>query len=460
MAGAALIAIFGSIAEPAHNLNQLLSLLGRWQFILWVALTLVMVILTWIAARFLKYLASRPVQKPNPKKMSRPRLLRGMCYGFMSGILSAHTLLVAKSAVELIVRTVVDRVNQFNRFESWLILLALIFLALTQLYYLHRGLKLCSTSVLYPFVFCIYNIIAILDGLIYFHQTSQLTPLDAVLIALGTVVLLAGVLALSWRLNEGDVTDTLPPPHTPLTAGMSFVEERPRSSSSLAFRRQSEDEQSQARRPSRLSISERSPLLAHAYTNSAMRRPSRKASAFAPINTERAEIWASLADEPSPEEEKDVLSSLPKSPLMSPYISHHKRRRSRASTHSQPSSTSRPNGRHDAAGASSSGDEEDSPHGAHHHQNLPRRSVTWSTRQYARDRRRRSAPHLLSPDRGTAQSPTARAGSVGSGGRRRSSGAGDERPGSASRFENWRGWLMGASKKEDDAERDGRGGDG
>jgi hypothetical protein len=33
------------------------------------------------------------------------------------------------------------------------------FLALTQLFYLHRGLKLCSTSVLYPFVFCIYNII-------------------------------------------------------------------------------------------------------------------------------------------------------------------------------------------------------------------------------------------------------------------------------------------------------------
>lgn len=94
-----------------------------------------------------------------------------------SGILSAHCLLLAKSAVELLVRTIVDRSNQFNRWQSWMILLGLITLALTQLYYLHRGLKLCSTSVLYPLVFCVYNIIAILDGLIYYRQTSRLSVL-------------------------------------------------------------------------------------------------------------------------------------------------------------------------------------------------------------------------------------------------------------------------------------------
>lgn len=58
-----------------------------------------------------------------------------------------------------------------------MILLGLITLALTQLYYLHRGLKLCSTSVLYPLVFCVYNIIAILDGLLYYRQTSRLSVL-------------------------------------------------------------------------------------------------------------------------------------------------------------------------------------------------------------------------------------------------------------------------------------------
>lgn len=135
-------------------------------------------------------------------RSARARLWIGMSYGGISGILSAHTLLLAKSAVELLVRTIVDRVNQFNRWQSWMILVGLVFLALSQLYYLHRGLKLCSTSVLYPFVFCVYNIIAILDGLIYFHQTNRLSVLHACLIALGTVILLAGVVALSWRLSD------------------------------------------------------------------------------------------------------------------------------------------------------------------------------------------------------------------------------------------------------------------
>ena len=92
-------------------------------------------------------------------------------------------MLLAKSASELLVRTTVDRVNQLNRWQSWIILLGLVFLALTQLFYLHRGLRLCSTSVLYPLVFCIYNIIAILDGLIYYRQASRLSALQGGLVA-------------------------------------------------------------------------------------------------------------------------------------------------------------------------------------------------------------------------------------------------------------------------------------
>lgn len=173
-----LIAIFGAIGEPAHTLDQLLVLLGRRQFILWMIGQAILVVLIISGAKALKYM--------NPRNSNTPqiRLFKGMAYGAISGILSAHSLLVAKSAVELLVRTIVDRVNQFNRWESWIILLGLLALALSQLYYLHRGLKLCSTSILYPFVFCVYNIIAILDGLIYFHQTSQLSLLSALLVGI------------------------------------------------------------------------------------------------------------------------------------------------------------------------------------------------------------------------------------------------------------------------------------
>lgn len=261
--GAILIATFGAIGEPAHTLNQLLVLLQQRPFLIWMGGTGLLVVSILVGSKLLKHCLPGSRMKPAPtghfaphlqRLHSRIRLFRGMCYGAVSGILSAHSLLLAKSAVELLVRTLVDGKNQFNRWQSWMILLAMISLALTQLFYLHRGLKLCSTSVLYPFVFCIYNIIAILDGLIYFRQTSQLTGLHAGLIALGTIILLGGVLCLSWRLEDIDshaAVTTVGTTQTGLGPGMAVVEEH--SPTSAGLMDGMDDEESQ--------IGEREPLL-------------------------------------------------------------------------------------------------------------------------------------------------------------------------------------------------------
>ncbi|GIC88839.1 DUF803 domain protein [Aspergillus udagawae] len=303
--GAVLIAVFGAIGEPAHSLDQLLELLQRRNFVLWMVGTAVIVLVILLVSKSLKLLASphrsrhasiRHTCTPHiPMAPSRVRLIRGLCFGLISGILSAHSLLLAKSAVELLVRTIVDRVNQFNRWQSWVILLAMIFLALTQLYFLHRGLKLCSTSILYPFVFCIYNIIAILDGLIYFRQLSQLTGFHAGLIALGTVVLLSGVLCLSWRLeiidSHASVT-VVGPSQTGLGPGMAVVEENPQSPREVG----EGDEE--------LHIGERQPLLqaSHPPHGSPHRRtPSLPLFSSIPQQTPTADIdpasiWAELDD--------------------------------------------------------------------------------------------------------------------------------------------------------------------
>ncbi|RDL37130.1 Multidrug resistance efflux transporter EmrE [Venustampulla echinocandica] len=224
--GAVLIAIFGAIPEPAHNLDQLLQLLGRRTFILWMVFqTMLVVGIIIIAGSLAKF--------PSIAVSPRIRLWRGLAYGCISGILSAHSLLVAKSAVELLVRTIIDRVNQFNRWQSWAILVGLVTLALTQLYFLHRGLKLVSTSVLYPLVFCIYNIIAILDGLIYFDQADRLPALYACLIALGTAILLSGVLALSWRLSDEQTQPAVA--KSALAPGLGFVEDTDMDESSDSY---------------------------------------------------------------------------------------------------------------------------------------------------------------------------------------------------------------------------------
>ncbi|KAI5305709.1 hypothetical protein KEM56_003551, partial [Ascosphaera pollenicola] len=222
--GAVLIAFFGAISEPPHSLQQLLALLRRPRFVIWIAATLIVVTVTWALIHMMNFLSRLSIfgwekytlipssdfeisQRPlgqfctETSHSHRSKTARGLLYGMISGILSAHTLLLAKSVVELLVQTLLQGSNQFRVLGSWVLLLSMITLALIQLYFLHCGLRLCSTSVLYPFVFCIYNVIAILDGLIYFESADKLSFLDGAAIALGTMILLLGVAFLSWRLD-------------------------------------------------------------------------------------------------------------------------------------------------------------------------------------------------------------------------------------------------------------------
>ncbi|KAF3491401.1 DUF803 domain-containing protein [Arthroderma uncinatum] len=329
-AGAILIATFGAIGEPAHTLDQLLELLVRPPFLRWMAGTAVVVMLLVLGARALR-VASTPGQTRNymsvwslpPHSYHSPRikLFRGMIYGSLSGILSAHCLLLAKTAVELVVRTIADQENQFVRWQSWIILLALVSLALTQMYYMHRGLKLCSTSILYPYVFCIYNIIAILDGLIYFHQTSQLSGLHAGLIAVGTVILLCGVLCLSWRLEDVSAHPgqaAVPPPTTAIGPGLGLIEEPSASPTSYTDLTYPGDEES---RPG-----ERQPLLLHtprhrhqqpttfSHPHRISTLPHRRTTNS---GLEAAEIWAELRDDQD-DELDDHRDSLVRSALLPP----------------------------------------------------------------------------------------------------------------------------------------------
>ncbi len=355
--GAGLIAAFGAISEPAHNLQQLLDLLGKRDFIIWMVATMFVAVATILFAHVLKIwsshqrIAERMAKSERPRsragsiavdglgapsrsftaqlphhlrvRVNRLRLAQGLSYALISGILSAHSLLVAKSAVELLVRTIVDHKNQFNRFQSWLILVALLFFALTQLYYLHLGLRLCSTSVLYPFVFCIYNIIAILDGLIYFQQGSRLSGQDAGLVALGTVILLAGVFALSWRLDDATPEDAAHPsaadPQTALAPGMGLlqspVDERApllptgRRRSSSAVSKDSADEQT--------------PLFVGRHRSSTP-----TLAIHPPPDTDMEGIWAELDDEGL---EDDYLASLPRTP---PFLTQNFKRRRRGDSNS------------------------------------------------------------------------------------------------------------------------------
>lgn len=216
--GALLIATFGALPETHHNLTELLQLMKERPFIYWMVCTFILVGVIFFAIRCLDQL---DLHHYGYNLIT----IKGILYGVASGILSAHSLLMAKSAVELVVRGIRDHnLNDYLQWQAWIIVGAFLFFALSQLYILNSGLRLCSTSILYPLVFCIYNITAILNGLIYFKQTSKLSGTQISLVAVGTVLVLLGVLSLSWRLDHGHPTS---PTHQARKSNSSIDERQP-----------------------------------------------------------------------------------------------------------------------------------------------------------------------------------------------------------------------------------------
>lgn len=150
-------------------------------------------------------------------KPDKSLILVGMSYAACSGTLSGLSLLFAKCGVELLVITFASggKENQFKSIQSWILLVGLGFTALAQLFYLNHSLRLAGPALICPLAFCFYNIssifgeccflswyiltliVAVIDGLVFYSQFSELSRLQISLVTCGIVVLLIGVWSVS-----------------------------------------------------------------------------------------------------------------------------------------------------------------------------------------------------------------------------------------------------------------------
>ncbi|KAI0321340.1 hypothetical protein OF83DRAFT_1198753 [Amylostereum chailletii] len=260
--GAVLIAVFGIVPEPTHSLEDLLRLFRRPAFVAYFSLlgfvVVVCLVITHVAEfSYLRRLRRLPTSPPLSPLLiptdsstdlttehtplldrkppsssatsissarraflvhirpSRVPLLLALSYASVSAILSGMCLLFAKSGVELLLLTIGGD-NQFWRWQAWMLLLGLAAFALLQLWYFHKALKLADPTIVCPLAFCFYNLSSIINGLVYFDQFSLIAPLHLCLVALGIVILLGGVWAVSFQAvdvgmwnGEGDEESVL-----------------------------------------------------------------------------------------------------------------------------------------------------------------------------------------------------------------------------------------------------------
>ncbi|CAO3659293.1 unnamed protein product [Umbelopsis ramanniana] len=223
--GAILVGGFGVVREPNHSLEDLIQLYHRPAFIAYFSILEFFTLIMLMATHYIEY----RVNKIERGVLSESKLIKlqdipeikmklGVSYGMLSGNISSQSLLFAKSGLELLILTLIHGQNQFKYFLTWVLVVIMIVTALLQLFYLNKGLRLCDTVILIPLSFCSFNVSCLFNGLVYYDQWTRLFWWQILCVMIGIVILVSGVLILSWRTNDleepeivEDNTD-IPPP--------------------------------------------------------------------------------------------------------------------------------------------------------------------------------------------------------------------------------------------------------
>ncbi|KAM3161660.1 hypothetical protein ACU8KH_03766 [Lachancea thermotolerans] len=206
-----------SMDTVTHSLTQLVRLAHQRLFLRWFALTNAAVVLLLAAT--------------SCYARALPAVVKGVAYGCCSGTWSAHSLLMAKSVSDVVSHAVLQGTADLRTLDFWLLVLAFVSLALAQLFLLNKGLRHLSTSVLYPLVFCVYNLINIFNGLAFYHPPD--TPLARVLAVMlpGAASLVLGVVLLSrdqYNMFQHENTAAASDPSR-RTSTLSYTSLRPQS---------------------------------------------------------------------------------------------------------------------------------------------------------------------------------------------------------------------------------------
>ncbi|KAG2223574.1 hypothetical protein INT45_001656 [Circinella minor] len=201
--GAMLVAGFGVVPEPNHSLQDLIRLYKRPSFVVYFAIIESFTCLGLITTHFIQYKSER--SEASGRRLggiyTRPdlKMWLGISYGVFGANISSQAMLFAKSGLELLILSVFHHDNQFIYPLTWVLVLALCFTAILQLYYLNRGIRLCDTIILVPLNFCSFNVSCLFNGLVYYDQWERLFWWQMVAVLLGIAILIGGVLVISWQ---------------------------------------------------------------------------------------------------------------------------------------------------------------------------------------------------------------------------------------------------------------------
>lgn len=147
--------------------------------------------------------------------IQRYTFMRGIFFGIISGTLTAHTFLFALSVVGVVVEIILQRDTPRNLGTyicSILLLLATLGLVGLQLVAFNLGLSSILTSVLYPLCFLVYNLVNLINDVLFnkLLTSGYMSVFQLLWVCVGLLGVLFGVVVISWDGVVGNKPVSLP----------------------------------------------------------------------------------------------------------------------------------------------------------------------------------------------------------------------------------------------------------
>ena len=180
--GVVLVAVSADKTEKEYSLDCLLRLYQRPMFIAYFVLIILLIMLLLATALKLRKLKENSPDAPFYRKWKK---IHPLCPAALSGIIGSQSVLFAKCTAEMFKVTLAGN-NQFNRWETYVIILGMVTTIFNQLHWLAHGLRLFDAVIIVPIFQCFFIAGGVIGGAVFFDEVSSLYAISFILFSEST----------------------------------------------------------------------------------------------------------------------------------------------------------------------------------------------------------------------------------------------------------------------------------
>mmetsp|Transcript_11568 Transcript_11568/g.20547 ORF Transcript_11568/g.20547 Transcript_11568/m.20547 type:complete len:710 (-) Transcript_11568:38-2167(-) len=201
--GIILVAAFADKSSQCFTLGNLMCLYKRKEFIAYAVVITSVILLMYVGIVLVRrrVKSMKAEGRTELRQYNRYRKLFPLMCASLSGIIGAQSVLFAKSTIEILKSTIRGN-NEFAKYQTYFILVAMLVAIFGQIHWLAVGLKEFDAVIMVPVFQCVFVVFTIMGGAAYFDEFRTFTHIQTIMFPLGVLLLVIGVLGLATHKSR------------------------------------------------------------------------------------------------------------------------------------------------------------------------------------------------------------------------------------------------------------------